>query len=449
MTKNTWYGVFFNLSLFVLLLSGSLSSLFSKMSRKNLNFIDLFAGAGGLSEGFVRAGYNPIAHVEMDEAASFSLRTRAVYYFLKENGKESLYHQYLKGEINRDELYSSVPEEILDSVINKPIGPENNSLIHGQIEKQLEGKEVDLIVGGPPCQAYSLVGRARSANNMKGDPRNYLYVQYADYLERYKPKMFVFENVLGLRSAGGGVYLENMRKLFTKKGYSFTEFIVNASDFGVLQNRKRIIIVGWINDFTPNIPNLAKPTIDISGTVQDIFEDLPKIKDGDKLDKWRYYTKPKSTYLDQSGIRNGIDILTQHITRPHNDQDKEIYKIAVDKWSNRKERLCYNDLPDKLKTHNNQHSFLDRFKVVGKEERSSQTVVAHISKDGHYYIHPEIDQNRSISVREAARLQSFPDDFYFEGVKEGANRTAAFKQIGNAVPVLMAEKIAVIIQKCL
>jgi DNA (cytosine-5)-methyltransferase 1 len=414
------------------------------------NFIDLFAGAGGLSEGFLRAGYAPIAHVEMDEAASYSLKTRAVYYFLKDRGEESIYHQYLKGEINRAELYSMAPKEVLNSVINKAIGPDNNDHIHSQIESQLQGQGVDLIIGGPPCQAYSLVGRARSANNMKGDPRNYLYVEYAKYLEKYRPKMFVFENVMGLRSAGGGVYLENMRKLFTKKGYSFTEFDVNASDNGVLQNRRRIIIVGWINDFVPNIPNLSRPTNSISGKVGDLLDDLPKIKDGDRLDKWRTYVATKNDYLNQSGIRNGIDILTQHVTRPHNEQDKEIYKIAVDKWStDNKERLNYNDLPSRLKTHNNQHSFLDRFKVVGKEERSSQTVVAHIAKDGHYYIHPDLDQNRSISVREAARLQSFPDDFYFEGVKEGSNRTAAFKQIGNAVPPLMAEKIASSLKKLL
>ncbi|MCC5930321.1 MAG: DNA cytosine methyltransferase [Cyclobacteriaceae bacterium] len=405
-------------------------------------YIDLFAGAGGLSEGFLRAGFNPIAHVERDEAASFTLRTRAAYYYLIESKKEDIYFKYLKGEINRKELYASVPDYILNSIINKPIGPEYNSQIHSLIEKQLDGGEVDLIIGGPPCQAYSVVGRARSANNMKGDSRNYLYLEYANYLERYRPKMFVFENVMGLRSAGGGVYLENMKRIFDEKGYSFTEFYVNASDYGVLQNRKRILIVGWIKDFVPNISDLSNPKINLSGKVNDIFEDLPTVKDGDKLDKFRAYANPKNNYLNQSGIRNGVEILTQHITRPHNDQDKEIYKIAVDKWSEKKERLSYNDLPDRLKTHNNQHSFLDRFKVVGKDESSSQTVVAHIAKDGHYYIHPDLDQNRSISVREAARLQSFPDDFYFEGVREGANRTAAFKQIGNAVPPLMAEKIA-------
>jgi DNA (cytosine-5)-methyltransferase 1 len=129
------------------------------------------------------------------------------------------------------------------------------------------------------------------------------------------------------------------------------------------------------------------------------------------------------------------------VARPHTKQDKEIYRIAVDKWNNYKERLNYNDLPERLKTHKNRTSFHDRFKVVAADQYHSQTVVAHIAKDGHYYIHPDISQNRSISVREAARLQSFPDDYYFEGVKEKSNRTAAFKQIGNAVPPLMAETI--------
>lgn len=407
-----------------------------------LKYIDLFAGAGGLSEGFIRAGFEPVAHVELDEAACYTLKTRTAYHYLKSVDKYDTYISYLKGEINRAELYSHVPQELLEAVINLPIGAEYNSVIHKKLERQLEEKQVDLIIGGPPCQAYSLVGRARSANGMKGDHRNYLYVHYAKFLEKYNPKLFVFENVLGLKSAGNGIYLKNMEKLFLKKGYNMKLFTVEANNFGVLQNRKRIIIIGWQKNLTIEIPNLEAIKSAANHKVKTVFSDLPKIQAGEGKDKFLKYRTKTNEYLNDSFIRNGIDILTQHIARPHTKQDKEIYRIAVEKWNAEKERLNYNDLPERLKTHQNRDSFFDRFKVVAANESHSQTVVAHIAKDGHYYIHPDIEQNRSITVREAARLQSFPDDYYFEGAKEGANRTAAFKQIGNAVPPLMAQAIA-------
>jgi DNA (cytosine-5)-methyltransferase 1 len=406
-----------------------------------MNFIDLFAGAGGLSEGFIRAGFKPIAHVEMDEAACYTLKTRAAYHYLKSINQFDVYKAYLKNEITRTELYNQVPSEILNSVINLSIGGDNNPKIYKAIEVQLGNNKVDLIVGGPPCQAYSLIGRARSKDGMKGDHRNYLYVQYAKYLEKYQPKMFVFENVLGLKSAGSGIYLHNMEKLFDKKGYNMKLFTVEANNFGVLQNRKRIILLGWQKKINIEPPDLEAIRINTKHTVEELLNDLPALQAGEGVDKYISYRKPSSSYLNESGIRNGIDILTHHVARPHTKQDKEIYRIAV-KLMRKNERLSYTSLPKRLKTHKNQHSFFDRFKVVNNKAEFSQTVVAHIAKDGHYYIHPDIKQNRSLTVREAARLQSFPDDFYFEGVKEGKNRTAAFKQIGNAVPPLMAFNLA-------
>jgi DNA (cytosine-5)-methyltransferase 1 len=417
-----------------------------------MNYIDLFAGAGGLSEGFIKAGFQPIAHVEMDEAACFTLKTRVAYQHLKENKKEDIYRAYLRNEISRDELYKDIPKQLMDSVINLPIGTNYNGKIHSLINNQLVDrsiKEVDLIIGGPPCQAYSLVGRARSENGMKDDPRNHLYIEYAKYLEKYNPKMFVFENVLGLLSAQKGFYLDSMEKLFNKKGYNIHVFKVEANNFNVLQKRKRIIIIGWKKDFNPNLPDLEAARAGKEYLVSDIFSDLPILQSGLGIDRFQQYTRPLNDYLTSSGIRNGISELTHHVARPHTTQDKEIYKIAVDKWNETRERLDYNSLPKKLKTHTNRDSFIDRFKVVAAENPYSHTVVAHISKDGHYYIHPDIDQNRSITVREAARLQSFPDDYFFEGVKEHKNRTAAFKQIGNAVPPLMAEKIASLIKNIL
>lgn len=414
-----------------------------------LKYIDLFAGAGGLSEGFIREQFEPFAHVEIDKAACYTLKTRTAYHYLKSVNKYETYISYLKGEITRNELYKFVPLRLLDTVINLPIGAEYNSVIHKTIEKRLEGNKIDLIIGGPPCQAYSLVGRARSANGMIGDYRNYLYIQYANFLEKYNPKFFVFENVLGLKSAGNGIYLKNMEKLFLKKGYRMKIFTIEANHFGVLQNRKRIIIIGWKENLSFDIPNLEAVKNNAEYKVIKLLSDLPKLQSGEGKDKFLKYITKTNDYLDRSCIRNGIDILTQHIARPHTEQDKEIYRIAVEKWNTENERLNYNDLPERLKSHHNRDSFIDRFKVVAANESYSQTVVAHIAKDGHYYIHPDIEQNRSITVREAARLQSFPDDYYFEGVREGANRTAAFKQIGNAVPPLVAEKIAASIKRLL
>ena len=260
--------------------------------------------------------------------------------------------------------------------------------------------------------------------------------------------MFVFENVIGLLSAEEGKYFRNIQRYFRRLGYTVKPVIVNAKEFGVLQNRRRVIIIGYQKDIQVPVNEFVHGS-SCNYTVKSIFQDLPAINAGGGKDKFLNYTTDINDYLRSAKIRNGIGILTQHVSRPHTEQDKEIYKIAIDKWEKYRERLDYNDLPERLQSHKNRKSFLDRFKIVADDLHWSQTVVAHIAKDGHYYIHPDIKQNRSLSIREAARLQSFPDDFYFEGVKEGRNRTSAFRQIGNAVPPLMVEKIADLISKIL
>lgn len=416
---------------------------FSKKIR--LNFIDLFSGAGGLSEGFIRAGFNPIAHVEIDEAACSTLLTRTVYHKLKNTPKFEYYKAYLKGELSKTELHKLLTKKEYSSVINLAISDENNQVIFERIDGLKKGKPIDLIVGGPPCQAYSLAGRARDKNKMKGDSRNYLFQQYAKYLEYFQPKLFVFENVLGLLSAkndDSSKYIDQMISLFTKVGYTTEYKLVNASDFGVLQNRRRVILIGKKGTETGFYPDLEKKSDYKAALVKEILEDLPEIQAGSGNWFNVKYKNKGSEYVFDASIRNGIDFTTQHIARPHNEQDKEIYRIAVRKWNTGQTRLDYNDLPDELKSHNNRHSFVDRFKVVAPDLTKTQTVVAHIAKDGHYYIHPDISQNRSLTVREAARLQSFPDDYFFEGVGIEPSRTAAFKQIGNAVPPLLAEQIA-------
>jgi DNA (cytosine-5)-methyltransferase 1 len=397
---------------------------------KKFNYIDLFAGAGGLSEGFIRKGFHPVAHVEMSKDACDTLKTRIAFHHLNQKKQADFYYSYLQNEISRDDLWNKIPQNLLRSVINEEISAKTIESIFTQIDEKLGSNKVDLIIGGPPCQAYSLVGRSRDPNGMKGDSRNFLFRYYADFLTRYQPKFFVFENVLGLLTAGNSSYLNEMLGLFAEIGYSANYKVLNAEDYGVLQRRRRVIIIGRKGKV--EFPFPALETIENSWqTKEDLFYDLPVLKPGQEIPIAKY-TKPINDYLKRTETRNGVDFVTQHISRQHNERDLEIYSIAINKWLSGKQRLKYNELPAKLQTHKNVEAFLDRFKVVDPKGHS-HTVVAHISKDGHYYIYPDREQVRSISVREAARLQSFPDDYFFEG-----GRTAAFKQIGNAVPPLMA-----------
>jgi DNA (cytosine-5)-methyltransferase 1 len=397
-------------------------------------FIDLFAGAGGLSEGFINEGFKPIAHVEMNKNASDTLKTRTAFHYLNKKNNLSQYFKYLKNEISREELWNSIPQHLLLSIINVEINSKTIDNIFNHIDVLLDGKKADILVGGPPCQAYSLVGRSRDPKRMKGDKRNYLFKYYAEFLRKYKPKYFVFENVLGLLSAGYSQYLQTMQNLFSEIGYYTDYEILNAAEYGVLQNRKRVIIIGRKGKAKFDFPVIEK--LNNSWEIKkDLLYDLPFLEAG-QSNEIANYQKPINNYFNATSIRNGVNFTTQHISRPHNDRDLEIYSIAINKWLNERARLKYNELPKRLLTHIKKDIFLDRFKVIDPTGYS-HTVMAHISKDGHYYIYPDINQVRSISVREAARIQSFPDNYYFEG-----GRTAAFNQIGNAVPPLMAQAIA-------
>ena len=408
-----------------------------------MNYIDLFAGAGGLSEGFTSIGFNPVAHVEMNRDACETLKTRAVYYYLKDNGKLDEYKEYLRGELSKEELYSMVPEVVLKSVIHQTMSEDNMPALFDLIDELKEKQgigHIDLIVGGPPCQAYSLVGRAVKSDNMVGDPRNYLYKLYIEVLKKYTPTMFVFENVPGLLTANGGKYFEDMKIAFKEAGYTIDHSVLNAKNFDVLQDRRRVILIGWKKDLNYHYPVFEEK--ESAYKVADLLADLPAIQAGGENNN--YVSSKFNTYLETTGIRKAGDILTWHVARPHIERDREIYKKVITAWFEDKKRIKYTDLPEELCTHQNRTAFLDRFKVVASDMPACHTMMAHISKDGHYFIHPDIKQARSITVREAARIQSFPDDFYFEG-----SRTAAFTQVGNAVPPLMAKGIAIKIKEML
>lgn len=406
-----------------------------------INYIDLFAGAGGLSEGFSAIGWHPIAHVEMNSDACDTLKTRTCFYYLKQQEELSLYYDYLSGKITRDELYAAVPSDVLSGVINQTMSMDTMPLLYEKIDTLMDTqkiKSVDIIVGGPPCQAYSLVGRAVKSDSMRNDPRNYLYKIYIKMLEKYSPKMFVFENVPGLLTANKGKYFADMKEAFNNAGYEINYRTLNAKYFGVLQSRLRVILIGWKKGSGKSYPEF--PENNFTYTVSDILRDLPSLQAGESNNSYR--SGRYSKYLSDTGIRKQTDILTWHCSRPNIERDRNIYRHVIEAWNKEKKRIKYTDLPDELCTHKNRSAFLDRFKVVAADLPTSHTMMAHISKDGHYFIHPDIEQARSITVREAARIQSFPDDFYFEG-----SRTAAFTQIGNAVPPLMAKGIAIELKK--
>ncbi|WP_048151976.1 DNA cytosine methyltransferase [Methanolacinia paynteri] len=419
--------------------------------KKNYIALDMFAGGGGLTEGFIRQGFDFAAHIEMNEHAAKTLETRLCYHYLKQNKDLSHYADYYMGKINREELFDGInePSIVTDSIVKHEINDESEKILIESIKKNLYEKygrtDVDIVIGGPPCQAYSLAGRGRDKKGMKDDPRNYLYRHYISFLEAFEPEMFVFENVKGITSAKDQTIFPDIFLRCKMAGYHIDSEprIINASKFGVLQNRERIIIIGWKEGSNYSYPEFKQSSL--RGKVWDLLNDLPKqqaVKTNEDI--FLPYVGECSEYARAAKIRNGFGGVRHHAARYHNERDREIYRRAIRKWKHGEgTRLKYNELPEHLQTHENKKDFLDRYKVVNGNDHS-HAVLAHLAKDGHYFIHPDIKQARSLTVREAARLQSFPDDYFFEGP-----RSAKYTQIGNAVPPLMAEGIAGKIRKML
>jgi DNA (cytosine-5-)-methyltransferase len=387
------------------------------MSR--YTFVDLFAGCGGLSEGFYQKGFEALAHVEIDKYACQTLKERMRYYG-----------------------YSDIDKK----VINADITTETTL---NEIIKIASEKDVDVLIGGPPCQAYSTLGRAKDENGMTNDPRNFLFESYVHILNKLLPKIFVFENVLGLLTAKvkdekilSLILKELGKNYFLKK--DIKECILNSVNYGVPQIRKRIVLIGIRKDINFSIDelyNLIEPThndledrfpnLPKYRTVADAISDLPYIRpgEGEKITNVNI-NKQQNDYLKTIG--NDTGIIYDHVARKHNIVDMERYEqMAKNKWTfvelmkNRKD-LAH----DKKRVFSNSYT-------VQFYDQPSRTIIAHLQKDGNQFIHPDYKQKRTITVREAARLQSFPDDFKFSGPM-----TQQFKQIGNAVPPLMSVAIA-------
>lgn len=399
------------------------------MANKKYTFIDLFAGCGGLSEGFYKEGFKALAHVEIDKYCCSTLRERMKYY------------GYSLNDIDK-------------SVIESDIKADN---IISRIEYAVGKSEVDMIIGGPPCQAYSSAGRARDENGMKNDPRNYLFEHYVKILNHFKPKFFVFENVTGLLTTNiDGIKILQLVFSALKKNFKIVEqpstLLFNTANYGVPQIRKRLIIIGVRKDldlrpeeiyeslkithYDPDMSEEDSRKLKKYVSVADAIGDLPIIHAGQKIKELSYDSKESNDYL--SWVRNeGETLVFDHITRTQNEKDTERYsEMARNHWTF--EQLLENrpDLNhEKKRVFNNSYT-------VQFWEKPARTIIAHLSKDGNQFIHPDYRQGRSLSVREAARLQSFPDDFRFSG-----SMCQQFKQIGNAVPPLFAQCIARNIKK--
>lgn len=401
-----------------------------------INIIDLFSGAGGLTEGFRNQRYKILGHVEKEKAACETLKLREVYYYLKEKNKLGLYNDFLSSKTSIEDLLKHVPREKLNKILNFEISQENIHSIFSFFDDL--GENVDGIIGGPPCQAYSTIGRARNASKKSSDERIYLYKFYIHFLNKYQPKFFIFENVKGLlsfRDADDEFLLPRMKKEFEEAGYSLGYEVLNTKNYGVPQSRERLIIFGVMNEkkeliqeFFKNLKKYEENEVD----VKTAFQGLPSLRAGEVNNS---YTNLSNDYVEQNFLQDSKTPLTQNIARPNNSNDLAIYKIVAEAKKNGK-NIKYSELDSKLKTHKHTDKFLDRFKALSWNS-PSHTVVAHISKDGHHYIHPDTKQNRSITVREAARLQGFPDNYYFLD-----SRTSAFTQIGNAVPPIFSKKMA-------
>jgi DNA (cytosine-5)-methyltransferase 1 len=434
------------------------------MINEKLVVIDLFSGAGGLTEGFAREEYNIVAHVEKEKWACETLKTRICYHYLESVGDLELYYEYLRrssGHLSIDndrqiifDKYPKLKEKIEIEVINKTFGDPLEDLgatpldeIIEIIQKALEYhkvKKVDVIIGGPPCQAYSLIGRGRMRDAAESDKRNFLFKYYKEIVKRFAPEVFIFENVPGILSAHKGKIFEAIKEEFAEIHYNLSsgpdendpkKNIIDASRFGVHQSRKRVILLGSKKNIKYPAFENYKEEFD-SLTTEDAIGDLPMMEPGDGND----FFCGEYSNLEMGGIseyqqlmrKHSIGVLN-HKARKHLDRDLRNYARAIEK-AEVGQQLKYCEIPEEDSTHKNKRDFEDRFKVHRWND-IPHTIVAHISKDGHYNIHPK--QCRSLTVREAARIQSFPDNYKFEGP-----RTWQYVQVGNAVPPLMAQAIA-------
>jgi len=518
--------------------------------EKVIPIIDIFAGPGGLGEGFAslksRRGvprFNIALSIEKEQFAHKTLTLRAFFRQFEDNSVPDEYYQYLRGEITGDKLFGRYPQEAekaMSQTLRAELGVIDEKEVDSHIRSAIDGSFNWVLIGGPPCQAYSVIGRSRYSRIWREDPskrdediRHYLYREYLRILAVHQPAVFILENVEGLLSSvvfngkiadrifqdlenpkkvtGSFVYIEGEKEYrlfsFTREPRVFNplgepeflpkDFIIRCERYGIPQARHRVIILGIRSGINLKPELLEQQSNEIN--IEMVINDLPKIRSGiskgtDSNEAWLSIIRqlqcngvlsdPIVSNNVKGEIINRISNLSDDLNRGDEaiTMDKSPVPRALRGWLydenlkgvvNHSSRghmpsdlhryffsSCFasvNQFTPKLRDfpkallpeHKNvvagvdSPQFSDRFRVqlFGKP---STTITSHISKDGHYYIHPDPTQCRSLTVREAARLQTFPDNYYFVGP-----RTSQYQQVGNAVPPLLAYQLAEKVYKIL
>lgn len=394
------------------------------------NVIDLFAGCGGLTDGFLQTGkYNTLAAVDWELPTVSTLRERLSTKWSYDLSKNPVLHF----DIQRT-------DELLNGYIDSKFG------ISDGLIKIVGNQKVDVIIGGPPCQAYSIAGRVRDENGMQDDYRNYLFESYVRVVNEFKPTAFVFENVEGILSAkpGGISIIDRIRRSFNDIEYEITEnlredALFDTSYYSVPQKRKRVIIFGvkksakskqMIDEFYA----LMKSKKQLNPlNVGKAFKNLPKI-----------YPITGNSKVSHKSQLNGVALPPNHDPRFHSKRDIDIFKtLAYDIESGINKYTNTKALIELYKEKTGKESKFHKYNVI-RLDKPSNTIPAHLHKDGLRHIHPDHEQARSITVREAGRIQTFDDDFVFLGSKGDQ-----YKMIGNAVPPIFAKHIGLVVSDLL
>jgi len=399
--------------------------------EKKHKLVDLFAGCGGLTEGFEKTGrYETVACVEWEKDAATTLANRLKTKWGYTDSDERV----LRFDIQRT-------EELLhgwnnDTEYGKHLGLE--SLVQGPAG-------IDLIIGGPPCQAYSIAGRIRDDDGMRYDYRNFLFESYLRVVKHLKPKLVVFENVPGMLSAspGGVPVVDRIIEGFDEAGYELIKDIrgralIDFAPFGVPQKRRRVILTALNRSFFKNDVQhrivefyqefLPRFHVRHKATVFDAIGDLPKL-----------YPSEEDFTVNGKKLshRPAATSIPNHVPRYHNRRDIGIFRdLTTDLHSGQNEYASIERLKRLYEERTGKTSEIHKYYVL-RWNCQSNLIPAHLYKDGLRHIHPDPEQARSITVREAARLQTFDDDFVFMG-----SMGNQYKMVGNAVPPLFAKALA-------